>query len=334
MMDVLALGSQTHPVKFETYLARNRVTGSYPASSPDKILASWEGSLFNYFFANCWMDLRGRGPDRRPSDPRDLWQNDKFRGHCQPPVLHQIHASGRALGGSNAFLRHLRRKCLGPDGLRQSRFTRLPRGQLNTGHSRVADGGIHPQRPQTDSRPGRWRFTARPVRSIFSRGKSSPRSGMILRYQTCGVRSPSASETPTALTRIHVEHVYDKQQNLAWVRYADFLNGPWINNVTLGVNEGPMLLAIENYRSGMIWKLTAKSPEFGAGLDRIFSPGRGVRLKRFESVGAGRRQTSDRSERRAGVVPSPDFFQKIVIVAGIGFHLKPETWMCRSLVAR
>jgi len=69
-----------------------------------------------------------------------------------------------------------------------------------------------------------------------------------------------------------VEHVYDKAGNPR-VRYANFLNGPWINNVTLGVNEGPMLLAIENYRSGMIWKLTAKNPEFRAGLDRIFGPG-------------------------------------------------------------
>ena len=40
--------------------------------------------------------------------------------------------------------------------------------------------------------------------------------------------------------------------------------------MTMGVDVGPMLLAIENYRSGMIWNLTAKNLEIQRGLDRIF----------------------------------------------------------------
>ena len=40
--------------------------------------------------------------------------------------------------------------------------------------------------------------------------------------------------------------------------------------MTMGVDVGPMLVAIENYRSGMIWKLTAKNVELKTGLDRIF----------------------------------------------------------------
>jgi hypothetical protein len=67
----------------------------------------------------------------------------------------------------------------------------------------------------------------------------------------------------------YIEHVYDRTGN-PQIRFAGFLNGPWINNMTMGVNVGPMLLAIENYRSGLIWKLTAKNPEIQAGLDRIF----------------------------------------------------------------
>src|SRR5260221_9129983 len=37
MMDLLALGSKTHSVKFETYLSRNRVIGSYPSTNQNKI---------------------------------------------------------------------------------------------------------------------------------------------------------------------------------------------------------------------------------------------------------------------------------------------------------
>jgi hypothetical protein len=41
----------------------------------------------------------------------------------------------------------------------------------------------------------------------------------------------------------------------------------------MGINVGPMLLAIDNYRSGHIWKLTAKNPQIVAGLDSIFGTG-------------------------------------------------------------
>jgi hypothetical protein len=38
----------------------------------------------------------------------------------------------------------------------------------------------------------------------------------------------------------------------------------------MGINAGPMLLAIENYRTGMIWKLTSANHEIARGLDAIF----------------------------------------------------------------
>jgi hypothetical protein len=43
--------------------------------------------------------------------------------------------------------------------------------------------------------------------------------------------------------------------------------------MVMGINAGPMLLAIENYRSGQIWKLTARIPEIQRGLNRIFGGG-------------------------------------------------------------
>jgi hypothetical protein len=41
----------------------------------------------------------------------------------------------------------------------------------------------------------------------------------------------------------------------------------------MGINVGPMLLAIENYRSQMLWQLTTQNPEIAAGLDGIFGVG-------------------------------------------------------------
>jgi hypothetical protein len=38
----------------------------------------------------------------------------------------------------------------------------------------------------------------------------------------------------------------------------------------MGINVGPMLLAIDNYRSGVIWKLMARNSQLNAGLDKVF----------------------------------------------------------------
>jgi hypothetical protein len=267
MMDVLALGSKTHPVKFETYLARNRVTGSYPSSSPNKILASWQGSLFNYFFANCWVDLRGRGPDRHPSDPRNLWQNDKFAVIANRQFCIN-HASASA-GSSNAFY--------------------ATYGENAWGLT-ACDNLVAPDYPAASEY---WAFGALPTEEYIRKDLRPIHAGTIAVYGAASSINFLPREAIAALRHDfeipglwsplfgfgdaysldphYVEHVYDKAGNPR-VRYANFLNGPWINNVTLGVNEGPMLLAIENYRSGMIWNLTAKNPEFRAGLNRIFGP--------------------------------------------------------------
>src|SRR6185503_11327689 len=53
----------------------------------------------------------------------------------------------------------------------------------------------------------------------------------------------------------------------------DYLNGPWVNNMVMGINVGPMLLAIENARSHQIWDLMARNAEITAGLDTIFGIG-------------------------------------------------------------
>jgi hypothetical protein len=42
----------------------------------------------------------------------------------------------------------------------------------------------------------------------------------------------------------------------------------WIDNDYLGIDQGPILGMIENYRSGLIWKYMRKSPYIRRGLER------------------------------------------------------------------
>ncbi len=273
MMDLLALGSKRHPVKFETYLARNRVSGSYPPTSQDKILASWEGSLFNYFFANCWIDLRRRGPDRHPSDPRNLWQSDLFAVIANRQFCID-HASG-SVGGPDDFY--------------------ATYGENAWGLT-ACDNLVPPGYPASSEY---WPFGALPTEENIRFGTKPLHAGTIAVYGAASSINflPQAAiaalrhdfEIPNlwsplfgfgdaySLDPHYIVHVYDKTGN-PQMHFADFLNGPWINNLTVGVNAGPMLLAIENYRSGMIWNLTAKNPEIRAGLDRVFVPSLAVNV--------------------------------------------------------
>ena len=42
----------------------------------------------------------------------------------------------------------------------------------------------------------------------------------------------------------------------------------WFSDHYYGINEGPVVLMIENYRSGLIWRLLAASPYIQKGLKK------------------------------------------------------------------
>jgi hypothetical protein len=51
-------------------------------------------------------------------------------------------------------------------------------------------------------------------------------------------------------------------------------SGPWISPYHFGVNQGPILLMIENHRTGLVWSLMRQCPCLVAGLRRAgFSGG-------------------------------------------------------------
>ena len=40
----------------------------------------------------------------------------------------------------------------------------------------------------------------------------------------------------------------------------------WFDDVYLGIDQGPILLMVENYRTGFVWELLKRSPYVNAGL--------------------------------------------------------------------
>lgn len=53
--------------------------------------------------------------------------------------------------------------------------------------------------------------------------------------------------------------------------YYDSFNptADWVDNDFLGIDEGPMFLMIENFRSGLVWEYVMKDPVIQKGLERL-----------------------------------------------------------------
>lgn len=43
----------------------------------------------------------------------------------------------------------------------------------------------------------------------------------------------------------------------------------WIARDHIGIDQGPILAMLENYRSGLIWKTMRKNPHIKTGLERL-----------------------------------------------------------------
>jgi exo beta-1,2-glucooligosaccharide sophorohydrolase (non-reducing end) len=73
------------------------------------------------------------------------------------------------------------------------------------------------------------------------------------------------------------KHIYRDLGDRAWGVYgprdAMNLKEDWVSPIYMGLNQAPITVMIENYRTGLIWKLFMSNPEIHPMLDRIgFKP--------------------------------------------------------------
>src|SRR4029434_2986269 len=54
---------------------------------------------------------------------------------------------------------------------------------------------------------------------------------------------------------------------------ADSPTGWWVTPYHFGIDQGPVALMIENYRTGLIWNITRRSPYIATGPRRAVLPG-------------------------------------------------------------
>jgi hypothetical protein len=92
-----------------------------------------------------------------------------------------------------------------------------------------------------------------------------------------GVISPTAAissmpYTPTESMRA-LKFFYYKLGDKLWREYgfvdAFNLNEPWFANSFLAIDQGPIIIMIENYRTGLLWNLFMAAPEVKNGLTAL-----------------------------------------------------------------
>ena len=70
-----------------------------------------------------------------------------------------------------------------------------------------------------------------------------------------------------------IRHWYENMGDKLWGKYGFYdaysEQENWYPKRYLGIDQGPQVVMIENYRSGLLWKLFMSSPEVQKGLKKL-----------------------------------------------------------------
>ncbi|MGZ3937524.1 MAG: glucoamylase family protein [Flavisolibacter sp.] len=113
-----------------------------------------------------------------------------------------------------------------------------------------------------------WGLTASDIQNGYT--ASSPTNDV-------GVIAPTAAlssmpYTPTESFRA-LKCFYYKLGDKLWGQYGFYdsfkLQDAWFSNSYLAIDEGPIVVMIENYRTGLLWNLFMSCPEIKAGMQKL-----------------------------------------------------------------
>ncbi len=223
-----------HAVPPESYYRLRRSVRTYGDGL--SYVVSPQGSLFNYFFSHCWIDYRSLGAD----DPA-LFGSDAIR-------VDWYENSRRAV------LTH-RRRCLE----QRHRFRTLDGDRWGLSACAGRDGDLVPEvRPNEIDKDTWYEGTVAPY-AAASAIMFAPRVSLAAMRAFRGLKD-------------------DLGRPLVWrdpakggYGFVDAFNldQGYVSDDYVGIDQGPMLLAIENARTGLIWALFMESDTARRGVRRL-----------------------------------------------------------------
>lgn len=114
-----------------------------------------------------------------------------------------------------------------------------------------------------------WGITASDVPSGYNANAPGPNDvGVISPTAAISSMPYSPAESMNAL-----KFFYYKLGDKLWGGYGFYdafkLNDPWFANSTLAIDQGPIIVMIENYRTGLIWSKFVEAPEIKSGMTAL-----------------------------------------------------------------
>ena len=243
---ILALGSPTHPVQpdaWAAWLATNHLTwGTFEGL---KFLNF--APLFGHQYSEAWVDFRGIRDAWSRQHGLDYFENSRRATYSQRSyaIANPGHWTGYGAnlwgltasnGPGNVVVR-------GSDGTRRF-YGYTARG---AGLDYITDDGtIAPT-----AAGGSIAFAPELVIPALAAMKRRYGSAIYNRYGFVDAFNLSFHDTATRL------------------RTGRVVPGVgWVDSVQLGIDQGPIVLMIENWRSGFVWKVMRKNPYIRKGLQR------------------------------------------------------------------
>ncbi len=243
LVTFLAVGSPVaqHSVPPEVYYKLHRVMKRHEEMPPYAV--SWGGPAFTYFFDHCWIDYRSMGADNPAEFGVDQPRIDWFENSYRAMLTHRQ----RCIEKSDEF------KTLGPNSWGLS-----PAADVNE------DGTIG--------------YIVQSVRPNIEE-KDNFCGGTVTPY-AAGSAIMFMPELSLQALR-HFRNLKDKEGN--YVVWRDLDEGGYglLDSFNLdrtemqgtpdyiSIDDGPMILAIENVRTGLIWKLFMQHPSSKLAVERL-----------------------------------------------------------------
>lgn len=247
----VAAAKPEHRVPAEMYYKLRRQLGKWGDEEPF-VWFPFSGALFTNFFAHCWINYGAIGtddPSKFTQWPRarvDWWENSR-----RAVRMHQVKTRAK--------------RELFP-GLGEHAWG-LTASDVDRGY---AVPGLFPSRVGGKHEVVERDYSSFTARDDFGDGTLAPYgAGSAIMFD------PGAA---VAALRAYREIKDETGKPLVWREpadggfgFADSFNAGtrWVSPDCLAIDQGPLILAIENARTGLIWKLFTSSETAKAGFERL-----------------------------------------------------------------
>ena len=259
---LLALGSPTHPISTQSWDMWTSTYDKHWGTLYDQTYLSF-GPLFGHQYTHVWVDFRGIRDSYMRAHGLDYFENSRRATYTQRryAIANPKHweAYGKNIWGISASD--------GPGGTERyqgqeaSFMTYAARG---VGVGRIVDDGTIAPTAAISSLPFAPEIVLPATLEMYHRYGSSIYSV----YGFLDSFNASFRATPDAAGQSHT-HVPDSTVQNSSKPFAG-----WVDQDYVGIDEGPILAMIENYRSDFVWRVMRNDPYLRQGLERAgFSGG-------------------------------------------------------------